>query len=944
MSRSPFISALLALALVSCAGEQEPARLVNVFNGSGFSGNTYPGATLPYGMVQLSPDTDANSASGYRYADNKIQGFSHNHLSGTGCPDLGDFLVTPGVDKVEPLPLDHQNETAAPGYYKVTFPEKGITAELTATERTGVHRYTFSGPGKRLVSINTLSCVGGWCTPTDTEIRAEGKEILAHRRVNGWADNRDSYFSAVFSAPFVKAEETSKGIMTFIFADDLKEVTLFAGLSGVSAEGARKNRLAETEGETFESTLAKARETWNRALSRIRVKGGPADVFYTNLYHTLITPNRIDDVDGWYRDQSAQNRQLAEGHHFYSTLSLWDTFRSWNPLQTLMAPDMVADMVNSMLDQYRCRGELPIWPLASDETGCMIAYHSVSVIADAWLRGIRSFDGEKALEAMIVSSNMNNANASELYNAFGYIPADMKVESVSQTLEFCYDDWCIARMAESLGHADIAAEYDKRSLRYRALYDPNTGFFRGKKADGNWVEPLEPLLRSRDFTEASPWHYRFFVPHDMAGLQALMGGREPLYAALDSLFTYKPEGQKSVDEGIGGIIGQYAHGNEPSHNMAWLFNFVQAPSRTQEVVRQILTQLYTTAPDGICGNEDCGQMSAWYVLAALGLYPVCPGTGEYQLVAPLFKEITVELGNGNTLVIKADHPERAYVSDVTLNGAPVQRNFLTYEEIMAGGTLEYKLSARPDPGRDNLSAGYSLTHEEVVCPVAILGDIILFPEEAQITLSTRTEGAAIHYTLDGSEPTEESALYTGPFTLRESAPIRARAFKEGMEPSFVTSRTAHKLLFHAAADRTGMKPGCRYTYHAANFVALRQIEEDPAEATGTMPSPSIAGAPDEDHFAYCFYGYIDIPEDGIWSFYTKSDDGSSLSIDGTLVVGNDGSHSAVVATGRIPLQKGLHAYKLLYFEDYEGQYLEWGWKAPSAQEYSPIPANRLFYR
>ncbi len=545
---------------------------------------------------------------------------------------------------------------------------------------------------------------------------------------------------------------------------------------------------------------------------------------------------------------------------------------------------------------------------------------------------------------MIVSSNRNKVNASELYNAFGYIPADMKVESVSQTLEFCYDDWCIARMAESLGHADIAAEYDKRSLRYRALYDPNTGFFRGKKADGNWVEPLEPLLRSRDFTEASPWHYRFFVPHDMAGLQALMGGREPLYAALDSLFTYKPEGQKSVDEGIGGIIGQYAHGNEPSHNMAWLFNFVQAPSRTQEVVRQILTRLYTTAPDGICGNEDCGQMSAWYVLAALGLYPVCPGTGEYQLVAPLFKEITVELGNGNTLVIKADHPERAYVSDVTLNGAPVQRNFLTYEEIMAGGTLEYKLSARPDPGRDNLSAGYSLTHEEVVCPVAILGDIILFPEEAQITLSTRTEGAAIHYTLDGSEPTEESALYTGPFTLRESAPIRACAFKEGMEPSFVTSRTAHKLLFHAAADRTGMKPGCRYTYHAANFVALRQIEEDPAEATGTMPSPSIAGAPDEDHFAYCFYGYIDIPEDGIWSFYTKSDDGSSLSIDGTLVVGNDGSHSAVVATGRIPLQKGLHAYKLLYFEDYEGQYLEWGWKAPSAQEYSPIPANRLFYR
>ena len=944
MSRSPFISALLALALVSCAGEQEPARLVNVFNGSGFSGNTYPGATLPYGMVQLSPDTELNSASGYRYGDDRIQGFSHNHLSGTGCPDFGDFLVTPGLDGVEPLPLDHQNETAAPGYYKVSFPEKGITAELTATERAGVHRYTFSDKGKRLIRINTLSCVGGWCKPVETEIRTEGEEILARRRVNGWAHNRDSYFSAVFSAPFVKAEETSEGILTLTFADDLKEVTLFAGLSGVSAEGARNNRLAETEGETFESTLAKARETWNRALGRIRVKGGPADVFYTNFYHTYITPNRIDDADGRYRDQSARNRQLAEGHHFYSTLSLWDTFRSWNPLQTLMDPQLVSDMVCSMLDQYRCRGELPIWPLASDETGCMIGYHSVSVIADAWLRGIRGFDGEEALQAMIVSSNRNKVNASELYNAFGYIPADMKVESVSQTLEFCYDDWCIARMAESLGHAGIAAEYDARALRYRALFDPNTGFFRGKKADGNWVEPLEPLQRSRDFTEASPWHYRFFVPHDMAGLQAMMGGREPLYAALDSLFTYQPEGQESVDAGIGGIIGQYAHGNEPSHNMAWLFNYVGAPSRTQEVVRQILTRLYTTAPDGICGNEDCGQMSAWYVLGALGLYPVCPGTGEFQLTAPLFKEITVELGNGSILTIKADHPEWAYVSDVTLNGQPVRRNFLTYEEIMAGGTLAYQLSARPDHSRDTLPAPYSLTQEEVVCPVAILGDIILFPDQAEVSLTTRTEGAAIHYTLDGSEPTPESPLYTEPVILRESAPIRARAFKEGMEPSFVTSRTAHKLLFHPAASRTGMKPGCRYTYHTANFVSVRQIEEDPAEAAGIMPYPTVAEAPDEDHFAYCFYGYIDIPEDGIWSFYTISDDGSSLYIDGTRVADNDGSHGNMEARGRMPLQKGLHAYKLLYFDDYEGQYLEWGWKAPSAQDFSPIPANRLFYR
>jgi len=941
MSR-PVLRAAVLLLLAACS--REPAQLVNVFNGTDFAGNTYPGATLPFGAVQLSPDTDPNTASGYHYSHDHILGFSHTHLSGTGCPDLGDFLVTPGLGRVEPLSFSHQDETASPGYYKVVFPEKGITAELTVTPHVGVHRYTFKGEGTRLIQVDARHCVGGWCTATDYKLSLDGPELAGYRRVTGWADDRDVYLSAVFSEPFVEAEEAGPGRMVFTFADDLREVTLFAGISGVDGDGARSNRIRETGGAGFDAVKARAGALWGEALGRIRVKGGPDDVFYTNFYHTFLTPNRISDIDGRYRNQAGRNSQLPVGRHFYSTLSIWDTFRAWHPLETLLDTTLVNDIVRSMLDDYDCRGELPVWPLASDETGCMIGYHSSSVIADAWLRCIRGYDGEKALQAMVASSNKNNANASELYNAYGYIPADMKVETVSQTLEFAYDDWCIARMAESLGHGDIAAEYDARSLRYRTLFDPTTGFMRGKKADGNWTEPFDPYSGSRDYTEATPWQYRFFVPHDMMGLRALMGGEKALYDALDSLFTYTREGQKTIDPGIGGVLAQYTQGNEPDHNFPWLFHWAGAPSRSQEVVRKLLTGTYSTAPGGISGNEDCGQMSAWYVLASIGLYPACPGTGEYLLTAPLFRETVIQLANGNTLTINADRPKNPYIAAVTLNGEPVHRQFLTYDQVMGGGELSFRLSATPCHDRDGLPAPYSLTDEELVCPPSIQGKLVLFDEETTVTMSSRTAGAVIRYTLDGSEPTEASLLYTEPFRITDSCPIRARAFKEGFPPSPVVSRTAHKLFFQPSVDKAGLQKGCRYTYHEANFQLNNQIEPDPPEAAGVMDAPSIAGAASEDHFAYCFTGYIDIPSDGIWWFSTKSDDGSALYIDGVCVVNNDGSHSPVVVEGQIPLKKGLHPYKLLYFEDYEGQELTWSWKAPGASAYAPVPADRLYYK
>ena len=941
-----FLAAGILLAvLVSCSGRQEPADLVNVFNGTGFAGNTYPGATVPFGAVQLSPDTDANRASGYHYDDATILGFSHTHLSGTGCPDFGDFLITPALgETVGPLGFSHSDETARPGYYRVDFPA-GITAEMTATVHSGIHRYKFNGPGRPRLQVDATYCIGGWSSASKAILTIEGPQgITGERNTTGWAHGRDIYFSAEFSVPFEKTEETAPGVLLLYFPEGTKEVTVFAGLSGVSIDNAKANRIAETSGKGFDDILVEASSCWDEALGSIKVKGGPEDVFYTYFYHTFTTPNRIDDVDGSYRDELGRNRKTDGGRPFYSTLSLWDTFRSWHPLQTILNPELDGDIITSMLDMYDCSGQLPVWPLSSFETGCMIGYHSVSVIADAWLKGIRNFDGERALEAMVRSSNVNEVNTSEIYVTHGYIPVDMKAESVSKTLEYAYDDWCIARMAEDLGHRDIADEYYRRALSYMELFDPATGFMRGKKEDGNWILPFDQLSGSKEYVEATPWHYRFFVPHDLAGMEALMGGRENMLAAVDSLFSYSPEGQGSVDAGIGGVLGQYAQGNEPGHHLPWLFNWIGAPGKSQEVVRTLLKETYSSAPEGICGNEDCGQMGAWYVLASLGIYPVCPGTGEYILSAPLFKEADISLGNGKHLTIKADHPKYPYISDVRLNGKTVQRNFLTYDEIMAGGELEFKLSAKPDHGRDNLAVPYSMTTEPMVAKPAITGDIHLFDDEAEVSMSCRNDGAVIRYTLDGSEPDENSKEYTGPFKVGESCIIKARAFKDGYQPSPIAFITAHKAFFYPVADRTGMKPGCRYTFHTANFKTVSQIEGDPEEASGFMKEPSIKGSTAEDHFAYNFTGYIDIPEDGVWCFALTSDDGSELYIEGERVVNNDGSHSPMTATGKIPLQKGLHPYKLLYFEDYEGQELVWEWKKEGDANFTAVPAGKLYYR
>ncbi len=904
-------------------------RPVNPFVGTGGIGHTYPGATAPFGMVQLSADTHNtgwDGAAGYRDCDSTILGFSHTHLSGTGGVDLGDFLISPSQ---EPVPFLKEDEVAFPGYYSVDT--KDFKAELTALPRVGCHRHTFHGDAPRQLVLDLRYNIGG-TRPSNISFNAVSDVLVeGGRHVRGWAQSRWIFFSAALSVPFTECRALGEDRYLLTFPADIPSVTVCVGLSSTSAELARRNRLAEAPECSFDLIKSASLKLWDGELGKIETEGGTPEQrtnFYTALYHCAVAPNVISDIDA---------------APFYSTLSLWDTFRTWNPLQTILNPQLVTDMASSMLAMYERDGKLPLWALGGVDVDCMIGYHSVSVIADAWLRGIRGFDGEKALEAMVKSSNLDPASA--WYNAYGYIPSDFTPESVSKTLEFCYDDWCIARMAESMGKADIASEYYARALRYRNLFDPSTGFFRGKDSEGNWRAPFNSFASSRDYTEATAWQYRHFVTHDAGGFTGLMGGRDAALYSLDSLFLYNyvhPE--MEGDGNVTGLKGQYAHGNEPSHASAWLYTCLGDPSSTQKLVREILEEMYEPTPDGLCGNEDCGQMSAWYVMAAMGIYPLCPGSGEFVLCSPLFSKVRISLPGGKRFTITSDNPSNPYVKDVVLNGKRLDGQFVTYDEIMAGGTLEFKTSSKPFHGRDALQTPYSMSGPDVVSTPYLTGNPRFFDGSFTSELLCRTEGADIRYTLDGTEPGPGSALYEGPFEITEECVLKAKAFREGWESSPLLSCRVFPVEYLDAVEVAGLQEGCRYTYHRGNFMRVADVEASPAVSSGIMPYPSIDGAVDDDHFGYIFSGYVDVPEEGLWEFAVTSDDGAVLELDGLLVVNGDGSHANYMATGHVALRKGIHSFRLRYLEDYEGQNLDLAWKLPGSAEFIPVPASKILYK
>jgi len=822
--RGALLTAAFAAALASvlflagCAGRSggadDLARFVDPMIGTGGHGHTFPGATLPFGMVQLSPDQRRSGwdwCSGYHYSSKTIMGFSHTHLSGTGAADYGDILFMPTVGevKLEPGPEDdpaqgyrsffsHERELAEPGYYRVRLDSYGVEAELTATARCGLHRYTFPASEAANVIIDLEHGIANTCTGGRLDIIGSDR-VEGMRRSHGWAADRFVYFAAEFSRPFSSFGTASDGVVSpgrrsaegpkvkafFTFrARKGESVVVKVGISAVSLEGARRNLEAEAPGFDFDGARRAARQAWNRELGRLRVEGGSKRekrIFYTALYHALIAPNVFQDVNGAYFGMDHRVHR-AEGFTNYTVFSLWDTFRALHPLMTVIDPDRAQDFVRSLVQAYRESGLLPVWTLWGNETHTMIGYHSVPVIVDAWMKGLRGFDEGTAYEAMKHSAGLDWQGLDH-YKRLGFIPADKDDGPVSKTLEYAYDDWCVARMAAGLGRPDDFRDFNQRSLFYRNVFDPSTGFMRGRMSDGKWIEPFDPFAVSGQYTEANAWQYSFFTPHDPAGLIKLHGGREKFATALDALFGAPTTLAGREQPDVTGLIGQAAHGNEPSHHVAYLYDHAGKPWKAQELARRIMKELYGDGPDGLCGNEDCGQMSAWYVFSALGFYPVTPGQNTYALGSPLFRRATIGVGPGRKFVIEAagNSDRNRYIRSATLNGLPFDRVWLTHDEVMRGGLLRLEMSAAAEPGwgRDN-SGLFAMAPDDDIVPMPMIessGEV--FFDRAEVKLTCAAPAAEVRCTLDGTEPGPGSPLYSRPVMITRPCVLKAAAFLEG---------------------------------------------------------------------------------------------------------------------------------------------------------------------
>lgn len=726
-----FLSACV-LMLIGCASPQPKntnlAELVNPLIGTDFTGNTYPGAQAPFGMVQLSPDNGLpgwDRISGYFYPDSTIAGFSHTHLSGTGAGDLYDVLFMPVTlpykEAEEPLGIhsmfDHQDEHAHAGYYSVLLKDYNILAELTATPRCGIQRYTFP-EGNSAVILNLKKAMN-WDFTDDTHLEVvDNRTVKGYRISEGWARDQRVYFCTRFSRPFdgiaIDSTAITKGdevignavVATFSFNTQANEqLVVVTALSGVSMEGAVSNMLAEATHDDFDAYRASAEKTWNEALGCIEVTGDNQDDkvnLYTALYHSMLAPTLYSDVDGKYFGPDKQIHQ-TEGWDNYNTFSLWDTFRAAHPLFTYTATDKVGDMVNSFIAFFEQNGRLPIWNLWGLETDMMIGYHAVPVIVDAYLKGIGNFDAEKALQACVASANIDEYRGIGIYKKKGFIPYNQVDKynaenwSLSRTLEYAFDDYCIAVMAQKMGKTELAQEFFARSANYKNVYNPASGFMQPIDDKGVFLPNFSPDDYSEHICESNAWHYFWSVQHDVKGLIELTGGQDKFAAKLDSMFTYVPANTEDLPLFSTGMIGQYAHGNEPSHHVIYLYNKVRQPWKAQKYAAQVMQQLYLNAPAGLCGNEDCGQMSAWYIFSAMGFYPVNPVAGEYEIGSPLFPEMKLHLQNGKTFTVLAHNAnhDNIYIQSVKVNGQPYDCSYITHEQIMAGATVEFEMGPQP---------------------------------------------------------------------------------------------------------------------------------------------------------------------------------------------------------------------------------------------------------
>ncbi len=809
---------------------QSFTQWVNPFIGTGGHGHTYPGATMPHGMVQLSPDTRLDGwdgCGGYHYSDTFMYGFSHTHLSGTGVSDYGDILLMPGNgmaspnNKVYGSVFSHQQESASPGYYAVKLLDDNIDVALTATERVGYHHYHYNNQVDKFILLDVKhrdEVIESYVAVEDSVT------ITGLRRSKAWADNQYVYFVMKLSQPIKNWEYWvddaqldvssnrnnrllhGKNIKAAFRFDNsaLADVFIKVAISPVSVEGAKKNLMTEVGNRSFDQIKAAGIEKWNQELSKIEAMSADTNrlkIFYTALYHTGIVPNINMDVDGYYRGRDNQIHQ-AKDFTYYSVFSLWDTYRAAHPLYTLIDRKRTLDYIKTFLVQYQQGGRLPVWELASCETDCMIGYHSVPVIVDAYNKGIQDFDTKLALEAMLQSARRGQAGLSA-YMKNGVMTSDDEQESVSKTLEYAYDDYCIALFAKSIGAQSIYDEFIKRAQYYKNTLDLETGFMRPLK-NGEWLSPFQPTEVNNHFTEANSWQYSFYFPQDINGYIDMIGGPDRLEQKLDALFQESSRMTGRDQSDITGLIGQYAHGNEPSHHIIYLYNYTRHPFKAQALASQVMHDFYLNQPDGLIGNEDCGQMSAWYVWSALGFYPVTPGNNTYMIGSPQFESAVIHLENGKSFVINApgSNDANCFIQSATMSTAksmksvPWNYTFLRHEDMADGGLIRFIMGSRPAnflsvPIYDTPLV--SIPNAQLVLNPRIVGGGISFREHKKISIQSAQKNVRLYYSLDGSIDFRNMKLYKGPFMLAQTATIHAIAVNDFDHKSFVMSAHYKKM-------------------------------------------------------------------------------------------------------------------------------------------------------